>query len=223
MSHISYINYKKCCACQIALRNKNIGKNTVRITEKSIEKIKLFFQNSDIKLDDFICSKCRTGVNKSDKSTIDTNENHPQLIRFNSSFAHSKVSMYNDEPYDDKSENSEKRTMKKVELFRAPFSKSNCFVCKKKNGLQDIKPESILSAYKNYALFIQKDCRCCKKHFDSNGDLNYDDFVKISKAPLLVERSPVELIDICLTKAEHLVMQLNNSCGIFDKFRDLAT
>ena len=47
--------------------------------------------------------------------------------------------------------------------------------------------------------------------------------MKISKAPLLLERSPVELIDICLAKAEHLVMQLNNSCGIFDKFRDLAS
>jgi hypothetical protein len=37
----------------------------------------------------------------------------------------------NDEPYNDKSENIEKRTIKKVELFRAPFSKINCFVCKK--------------------------------------------------------------------------------------------
>jgi hypothetical protein len=80
MSSISYINFQKCCVCLISQRNKNISKNTVRITESSLQKMKTFFLNSDIKFNDFICSKCRTKANKSKKSQI-SNENINKLYK----------------------------------------------------------------------------------------------------------------------------------------------
>ena len=86
-----------------------------------------------------------------------------------------------------------------------------------------LKSDSIISAYKNYALLIQKDTRSCNKHFDRNGHLNYEDLIKIRKTPILLEKSPVELIDLCLTKTEKLETQLNDTCGIFDKFKDIAS
>jgi len=230
MSSISYIRYQKCAVCRVALRNQNVGK-TVRITEKSIEKIKSFFQNNDIQVNDFICFRCRIKSYTSGKTINFTIENNGQSTISNSSLSSTSQSITSIENNDDSSEDQldqseikdEKRSIKKIEFYRAPVSKSHCFVCKKQNGLHQIKSESIISAYKNNALLIQKDTRSCKKNFDSNGHLYYEDFINIRKARILLEKSPVELIDLCLTKAEKLETQPNDTCGIFDKFKDIAS
>jgi hypothetical protein len=81
----------------------------------------------------------------------------------------------------------------------------------------------VYKRYKNYALFIQKDSRCCSKHFDDNGDLIYEDFFKMKKSLILFEKSPIELIDLCSAKTVKLTTQLDETFGIFDKFRDIAS
>ena len=147
MSSIPYIRYQKCSVCLIALRNKNNSKNTVRITAKSIEKIKSFFQKIDIKVNDFICSKCRTKANKSGKTNHFIIKNNSQTIISNTSLSTTSESITSEEKTDDSSEDQmelskiidDKRSMKKIELYRAPVSKSHCLVCKKLNGLHQIK------------------------------------------------------------------------------------
>jgi hypothetical protein len=112
---------------------------------------------------------------------------------------------------------------KKIELHAAPHQKGQCLMCDKKRGLHVIKPESILFAYQNYGLLIRKDSRCCDSHLETNGNIKYEDYLKIKKSDQLYERAPVELLDLCLSKIEKIQTHLNDSCGIFDKFKDVAS
>ncbi len=103
MSSISYIRHQKCAVCRVALRNKNVGK-TVRITEKSIEKIKSFFQNNDIQVNDFICFKCKIKSYTSGKTINFTIENNGQSTISNSSLSSTSQSITSIENNDDSSE-----------------------------------------------------------------------------------------------------------------------
>ncbi len=134
-----------------------------------------------------MCFICRIKSYTSGKTINFTIENNGQSTISNSSLSSTSQSITSIENNDDSSEDQldqseikdEKRSIKKIEFYRTPVSKSHCFVCKKQNGLHQIKSESIISAYKNNALLIQKDTRSCKKNFDSNGHLYYEDFIKI--------------------------------------------
>ncbi len=112
------------------LISKNLSKNTVRITESSLQMMKSFFLNSYIKVNDFICSKCRTKANKSKKSQI-SNEiinklnNSPVYITSPAVSSTDNNVESSDDQLDVK---EEKRNIKKIELYRAPVSKTNCFV-----------------------------------------------------------------------------------------------
>jgi hypothetical protein len=79
----------------------------------------------------------------------------------------------------------------------------------------------MISAYKNYGILIQKDSRCCITHFDCNGDLKYDEYLKIRKVAQLFDKAPIELLDICIIKVERIQTHLNDSSGIFEKFRNM--
>jgi len=57
MRHIPNLKYQKCCACKESLRSKTAN-NIRRIGEISIKRIREFFQNRSIQLNDFICRKC---------------------------------------------------------------------------------------------------------------------------------------------------------------------
>jgi hypothetical protein len=223
MSYIPNMAKQKCCVCQIALRNKNKSKNVTRIGEKCIEKIRTFSKNETIKLNDLICSICRTKAYKAGANGYQV-ENKSIL---NTSTIQSKKSIddtfNNDEDDLETIQTHEKAGIKKIELYKAPFTKKHCFVCKKKSGLHLIKPESMISAYKNYGILIQKDSRCCTTHFDNNGDLKYEEYLKIRKLAQLFDKAPIELLDICILKAERIQTHLNDSSGIFDKFRDMAS
>jgi hypothetical protein len=72
-------------------------------------------------------------------------------------------------------------------------------------------------------LLIRKDSRCCDSHLETNGNIKYEDYLKIKKSDQLYERAPVELLDLCLSKIEKIQTHLNDSCGIFDKFKDVAS
>jgi hypothetical protein len=54
-------------------------------------------------------------------------------------------------------------------------------MCKSKNGLHKIKPESILFAYRYYGTIIKTDSFCCNRHIESNGEIKHEDFIKISR------------------------------------------
>jgi hypothetical protein len=70
---------------------------------------------------------------------------------------------------------------------------------------------------------IRKDARCCDSHLDINGDIKYEEYLKIKKADHYYEKAPVDIIDMCLSNINILQSNLNDSCGIFDKFRCIAS
>jgi hypothetical protein len=234
MRYLQNIRYQNCCACKKALRYTSAN-NIRKIGALSIERIRSFFKNPSIQLNNFICSKCiaqsgeRRIRNKQDKNLTLRNNEHTILNQINdqNNLSSSIVSTDNS---DDSSESNfsqnqikNKKISKKIELNAASYSKGYCLMCKKKRGLHAIKPESILFAYQNYGLFISKDSRCCASHLETNGDIKYDEYEKIKKAVQLYDKTPVDIIDICITKIEKLESHINDSCGIFDKFKDVAS
>ena len=111
----------------------------------------------------------------------------------------------------------------KVKLFKAPSTHKHCLMCKKKNGLHMIKIESVIFAYKYYGTIINKDSRCCSSHFESNGDIKEKDFKKIKKTIHSFDKNSIGILDLCVINAEKVQMNLTESSGVFDKFRDMAT
>jgi hypothetical protein len=70
------------------------------------------------------------------------------------------------------------------------------------------------------------DCgsRCCDVHLENNGEIKYEEYLNIKKTDQMqLEKAALELLDICLSKIEKIEAQMNDSCGIFDKFKDVAS
>jgi hypothetical protein len=67
MKHIPNLAVQKCCGCKESLRNKNRNKKINRIGNRTIERIRSFFNDQTIKLNDLICRKC---ISKSDNRRI---------------------------------------------------------------------------------------------------------------------------------------------------------
>jgi len=235
MRYILNQRYEKCCACKKSLRNKNKNNNNRRIGTSTLERNIAFFKDPNIKLNDLICRQCSA---KSEKGICSLKNNNGPNINNNSSLhnpdldfeSSNSASEYSKE-CESKNESNDSDTIqtlfkkdgRKIELHAASFTKGHCLMCKKKSGLITIKPESIIFAYQNYGLLIRKDSRCCISHLDINGDIKYEESEKITKANHLYEKAPVEIIDICLSKIESIQNHLNDSCGIFDKFRNVAS
>jgi len=70
MTLIPNKQYQKCCGCKTALQNKNWAKNVCRVGSSMIERIKAYFSDQNIQINDFICNKCRTRENKLNSSEI---------------------------------------------------------------------------------------------------------------------------------------------------------
>ena len=58
MSNIPYLKVYCCCACKERLCNKNRNRNIRKVTDKTIEKTRAFYQNDLISLNDYIFSRC---------------------------------------------------------------------------------------------------------------------------------------------------------------------
>ena len=97
-------------------------------------------------------------------------------------------------------------------------SHSKCLMCETTKGLHVIKPEAILFAYKNFGILMKKDSRR-SQHVESNGQIKYEEYLKIRKKHIPLTRLRLK----CLMNAEKILNKLNDSSGIFDKFRDIAS
>ena len=57
MVKVSYLRYQKCCACKVSLRNKNYNRFVQRITLVTVCKCRIFFEDNNIQVGDYICYK----------------------------------------------------------------------------------------------------------------------------------------------------------------------
>ena len=73
----------------------------------------------------------------------------------------------------------EHEVRRQVELYKACSTHKHCLMCKSKNGLHKIKPESIIFAYKYYGTIIEQDSYCCNRNFERNGEIKPEDLIKI--------------------------------------------
>jgi hypothetical protein len=248
MLDIPYAQFKKCCACEQTLRNK---KYIHSIGESTIERTRIFFNNNQIQINDLICGNCRTKAYQNKKkvksSKVDVDESS---IVDDDSYTSNKNNadddIYADDvetedlellnssnidannvnhPSNNKKEKIEHIAVEKnkIELFKAPSTHKHCLMCKKKTGLHMIKIESVIFAYKYYGTIINKDSRCCSSHFESNGDIKEKDFKRIKKKIHSFDKESIEILDLCVINAEKVQQSLTESCGIFDKFKDIAS
>ena len=55
-------------------------------------------------------------------------------------------------------------------------SHKNCFICKKKhspkNRLKSIDSNTVIESFKRFNIYIRKDSRCCRKHFNTDGSFD---------------------------------------------------
>ena len=245
MLDIPYAQFKKCCACEQTLRNK---KNIHGIGESTIERTRIFFNNNQIQVNDLICGNCRTKAYQNKKnfksSMVDVDKSSivdDDSYTFNKNIADdeedveiedlellngSNIDANNvNHPSNNKKEKMEHIGVVKnqIELFKAPSTHKHCLMCKKKTGLHMIKIESVIFAYKYYGTIINKDSRCCSSHFESNGDIKEKDFQRIKKTIHSFDKKSIEILDLCVMNAEKVQQSLTESCGIFDKFKDIAS
>jgi hypothetical protein len=109
---------------------------------------------------------------------------------------------------------------KQVQIPTAFSSHKQCFICKKSKQLHTVKPESIINAYLNHGIIIKHHARCCDDHLDNVGLLKPDE---INDMPTNLKSYPNDLIIL----VDHLKAKINfnmqSTCGIFDKFKDMAS
>ena len=220
MVKLKYVVFQKCCVCKESLRNKNKNKNVTRIGTKSIDRIKLFFNNQNIKINDYICSSCRNrySKNKMNPQTSKSKIKNPSVINI------SDVSDDNDDNVE-KNINTEEQfeKEKKIKLLKANSSHKNCLICKRKTGLHQVKTESVLFAYQHFGIVIKPDSRCCNKHLEINGLIKESEYKQIPTKNSWFDKQIVKLLDCSIQKIDRIQYDLNFSSGVFDKFKDLAS
>ena len=216
MSKINYDINQKCCGCRVALRNKNYSRNVSRIGNATLEKTRVFFNNNEINVNDYICNKCRHYVKKNNTQQIICSAK--KEIKNNSE---SKENSSQKSEIDETIE--EFQTAQKIQLSIASFTHQKCFLCKSKKKLHEVKKESILFAYKYYGIVIKCHTRCCSRHLERNGLIKPEEFKNITTQTRLFDKDVIKLLDISLEVHESIEHELTHSSGVFDKFKDLAS
>jgi hypothetical protein len=69
-------------------------------------------------------------------------------------------------------------------------------MCKSKKGLHKIKSELILFEYRHNGTITQEDSFCCNKHFENNGEIKHEEFIKIPKKNDLFDNDAIRIIDL---------------------------
>ena len=217
MVKITYASAHKCCVCKKGLKNI---RNISRVGEKTIEKVREISENSLIRINDYICGRCRQNIlrNKHTAKLDISVNNDNSLSEFDRSISPTNSK---EEPNIQFSEDT--KQTEKILLDTVISSHRYCFICKDKKRLHKIKKESIICAYKNYGIVIKEDSRCCNMHLDSKGLIKLEEFFKIPKRSKTYDKDAIKLVDICLSYSEHIQYQLEFASGIFDKFKDMAS
>ena len=214
MTIITNLRYQKCCGCNTALRNKNYDKNVRRVTLLSIEKIKSYFENNTIQVNDYICNKCRSKLNKNNLPEIIKNTHENSLTDSAEldfiDFSDNNVSKFNGEEE------------KGIQLDIAMASHSHCLLCKQKAGLHQVKAESILFAYQNFGVIIKYDSRICKAHLNNKGFVKAEEFFKLKKKSQYFDKNIIKMLDLSILDSEKRQTELTEKCGVFDKFRNIS-
>ena len=126
MAKISYLRYQKCCACKVSLQNKNYNRHVQRVSIVTVSKCKIFFEDNNIQVGDYIFYKCRTKLNKRNSvlSTIAYENTEDSILEYSSS-EEERISNHR----------SVVSSGKKIELWQAHSGYKHCLLCKKKTGL----------------------------------------------------------------------------------------
>ena len=236
MPNISYLVYQKCCACKERLDKKNRNRNIRQITQNTIEKTKAFFLNDSISLKDYICSRCRTQVGKNKKPLIKSNiliNNSTSTIDKVVSTTTTTTTESNENIVQDTDSNvlceyknqTNEKILSKVKTITLPTAYAthkHCLLCENTKGLRTVKPESIVFAYLNHGIMIKHHARCCDRHLDVKGDIVASEYSNMQTR--LVAHNADEMIrfDLCVRSQQKLQYELQNSSGIFDKFKNMA-
>jgi hypothetical protein len=178
MSYVPNLRYQKCCVCKTALQNKNKAKKVCRIGANTIERMRTYFKTQDIQINDFICCTCRTKAKKNNNIPLNISRSSKEFDNNDEASTDginesSLIKNFNElDNSNDKDDLNDAATImahevrRQVELYKACSTHKHCLMCKSKNGLHKIKPESIIFAYKYYGTFIKQDSYCCNRHFE---------------------------------------------------------
>lgn len=227
---MSYVRNKKCCGCGI--RADTIPKNLIiRVSELMLDRVIKFFNNQNIQKGDFICNKCRTKINRQSNSVaINTLNNFDEPSQdSNESFqiyqddlkSNLNSCIEDEEEYDEVSSPpvfpSNKFPLGRFAYLRMAYSSHHyCLICTRiKKSLHQVKAASIARAYLEYEIVIKQGSRCCRRHLDELGLIKTDDFHFIKTSFELFDKQTVFMLN-CLRDS-------HNNCGIFDKFKNMAT
>ena len=221
--------------CKTALQNKNKAKNVCRIGANTIERMRTYFNTQDIQINDFICCTCRTKANKKNNIPLNISKSSEEFdnndeASINGINESPLIKTFNElDNSNDKDDQNDAATMmehevrRQVELYKACSTHKHCLMCKSKNGLHKIKPESIIFAYKYYGTIIKQDSYCCNRHFLRNGEIKHEDFIKISRQKHFFDKDAIRVLDFSFMNEEKLQIQITETCGVFDKFKNLSS
>lgn len=105
--------------------------------------------------------------------------------------------------------------IKKKTFLSTSASHKSCFICKKKhsskNRLKVVNENLRLDYFKRYNIFIRKDSRSCKNHFQRDGSLSEIDFLK---AQTFIRKNDNQFE--CFLKHN-----VKKKIGIFEEFEDI--
>ena len=235
MKSIPYLVFQTCCGCQERLENKYRNRNVRRVGERNIEKIKAFFENNVININDYICNRCRIRVSKNMNYLIRPNDlinssqstNKDLVLSSSESNENNQnvqvLNMQKDSKNIVSTKKTDKTFTKTIELPTALSTHVHCFLCNNFKSLHTVKPESIFYAYSHHGIVIKNHARSCDNHLDSNGLIKVDEFKSMKTRIEIYDKNAINISDTCVSLVQKIQHQLQYSSGIFDKFKDMAS
>jgi len=222
--NISYFVSQKCCACKISLTCKNRNQNIRKISANNLQETRIFFNKHSIELEDYICNRCRLKFMRNKPLNDVFN---PESSNLSQSLS-VKASKNNPKKYlsDDDSLNTEVSNSlslgKIIQLPTAYSSHKHCLMCNSTRNLRTVKPESIINAYLNHGIIIHFQSRCCDKHLDNRGVIYPTELKNTPTAVKAYQEKMILTFESCLEASKRIQHHLEQSSGVFDKFKDMT-
>ena len=222
--HVKYASSRNCCGCKCSILNK---KNITRVGVSTLERIRRFFTNNSIQIDEVICNKCRTRVNFNRHNLMNSVSAHNNNLNQDTHRTVGSVDINNTQEQvviEEKSRENNLKSMfnKSVDIPTALATRKHCLFCKQNKGLRKISQKSIIYCYMNHGKFIKPHSVCCDSHLDQNGLIKTDEFINMPTRLQKFDKDSIFMLNICIENLNKVQASLMQSTGIFDKFLNIA-
>ncbi len=103
------------------------------------------------------------------------------------------------------------------ELLRTAYSSQKCcFICRRRNRSNRVKPQTIAYAYKKYKIVIKPGVRVCKAHLDNEGLILSKEFEGMNTILRKYSLQTIRMFD-------SLALNSCQQSSVFDQFKNIHT